>query len=510
VQTWYFSECPYPALPDPDTYDSIRVSLPNKNFDPAVGAGLYDMYLDLWQQADEQGLNVMTNEHHATATCIVPATPLMAAILARTTKKARILILGNPIANRRDPLRIAEEMAMIDVLSKGRLEVGFVRGVPFEVLPANSRPTGMHERMWEAHDLILKAWDEHEGPFSWEGTWHHRYVNIWPRPYQQPRPPVWVTGTSPSSIPPIAQRGHTMACFVTGWDVTKKLYDSYRETYTATNGVECPANRLAYGVQVFVGELAPVGRAPVATGPTAFLRRWLCLDTRFRRSSHGTGCRSFKQIKADGFAHHPYGPTARVPRNRDVINLLAIRRLGDYLDRARAARRFSSRLSIYNTEFGLQSNPPDPFVSTTLSRQAALINEKEEYAYRYSRLKSHSQYLMYDDPARPGPPAVKWSGFQTGLRFASGRAKPSFNAYRFPIVVKRRGRGVRIWGRVRPGSGRRYVRIQRRGGSYGPRLRTNWSGYFGKSIGRSGNFRFRAYDRDGKHIGTSRTAGPIG
>ncbi|MGI5129862.1 LLM class flavin-dependent oxidoreductase [Pseudonocardia sp. CA-107938] len=254
MQTWYFSECPYPALPDPDTYDSIRVSLPNKNFDPVVGAGLYDMYLDLWQQADEQGLNVMTNEHHATATCIVPATPLMAAILARTTKKARILILGNPIANRRDPLRIAEEMAMIDVLSKGRLEVGFVRGVPFEVLPANSRPTGMHERMWEAHDLILKAWDEHEGPFSWEGTWHHRYVNIWPRPYQQPRPPVWVTGTSPSSIPPIAQRGHTMACFVTGWDMTKKLYDSYRETYTATNGVECPADRLAYGVQVFVGE----------------------------------------------------------------------------------------------------------------------------------------------------------------------------------------------------------------------------------------------------------------
>jgi hypothetical protein len=264
------------------------------------------------------------------------------------------------------------------------------------------------------------------------------------------------------------------------------------------------------GVRVFVGELAPVGRAPRVTGPTAFLRRWLCLDTRFRRTSRGTGCRTFKQIKADGFAHHPYGPTSRVPRTLDVINLLAIRRLGYYLDRARAARRFSRRLSIYDTEFGLQSNPPDPFVSTTLSRQAALINEKEEYAYRYSRLKSHSQYLMYDDPARSGSLAVKWSGFQTGLRFASGGAKPSFNAYRFPIVVKRHGPGVRIWGRVRPGSGRRYVRIQRRGGSLGPRMRTNWSGYFGESFRRSGQFRFRAYDRDGKHIGTSRTAGPIG
>ena len=263
-------------------------------------------------------------------------------------------------------------------------------------------------------------------------------------------------------------------------------------------------------VRVFVGELAPVGRAPVAIGPKSFLRRWLCLNTRLRRTSSGSGCGSFKQIKADGFAHHPYGPTSRVPRTRDVINLLAIRTLGHYLDRARAARRFSRSLSIYNTEFGLQSNPPDRLVSTTLSRQAALINEKEEFAFRYSRLKSHSQYLMYDDPARPGPLSVKWSGFQTGLRFASGRAKPSFNAYRFPIVVKRRGRGVRIWGRVRPGSGRRSVRIQRRGGNFGPRIRTNSSGYFGKSFRASGNFRFAAYDQNAKQIGTSRTASPTG
>jgi alkanesulfonate monooxygenase SsuD/methylene tetrahydromethanopterin reductase-like flavin-dependent oxidoreductase (luciferase family) len=254
MKTWYFSECPYPALPDADTYDSIRVWLPNKHYDPKIGAGLYDMYLDLWQQADEHGLNVMTNEHHQTATCLVPAVPLMAAILARTTRNARILILGNPIANRRDPLRIAEEMALIDNLSKGRLDVGFVRGVPFEILPANSRPTGMYDRMWEAHDLILAAWQDHDGPFSWEGNWHYRYVNIWPRPYQQPRPPVWVTGTSPGSIPPIAERGHTMACFVTGWDITKALFDSYRKTWVATHGTPCPADRLAYGVQVYVAD----------------------------------------------------------------------------------------------------------------------------------------------------------------------------------------------------------------------------------------------------------------
>jgi hypothetical protein len=262
------------------------------------------------------------------------------------------------------------------------------------------------------------------------------------------------------------------------------------------------------GVRVFVGELAPVGRRPRAMGPTEFLRKWLCLDRRFKRTSRGSGCRKFKRIRADGFAHHPYGPTSRVPRKLDVINMLAIRRLGIYLDRARKARRFHKKLPIYNTEFGLQSNPPDRIVSTSPSRQAALINEKEEYAYRYSRLKSHSQYLMFDDPARPGPLSVKWSGFQTGLRFASGRRKPSYNAYRFPIVVKERRRGVYVWGRVRPGSGPRFVRLQRKGGSFGPRIRTNALGYFGVKRRASGRYRFKAYNVQGNVLGTSRTAQP--
>jgi hypothetical protein len=262
------------------------------------------------------------------------------------------------------------------------------------------------------------------------------------------------------------------------------------------------------GVRIFVGELAPVGRAPRAMGPKEFLRRWLCLNRRLRATPRGTGCRRFKRIKAHGFAHHPYGPTERVPRKRDVINMLAIRTLGSYLDRARRARRFSRKLPIYNTEFGLQSNPPDRIVSTSLSRQAALINEKEEYAYRYSRLKSHSQYLMLDDPARSGPLAEKWSGFQTGLRFASGKAKPSYNAYRFPIVVKKRRRGVYVWGRVRPGSGPRYVRLQRKGGSLGPRIRTDPRGYFGVRRRVSGRYRFRAYNAQGQLLGTSRTARP--
>ena len=118
-------------------------------------------------------MEIMLNEHHQTATCVDPAAPLVLAALARLTKKARLLILGNPIANRRQPVRVAEEMAMVDVLSRGRLEAGFVRGVPYEVLPANSNPVRMNERQWEALDLIIKAWTTHDGPFSHEGRFFH-------------------------------------------------------------------------------------------------------------------------------------------------------------------------------------------------------------------------------------------------------------------------------------------------------------------------------------------------
>jgi hypothetical protein len=260
--------------------------------------------------------------------------------------------------------------------------------------------------------------------------------------------------------------------------------------------------------RIFIGETAPVGRAPKAMGPKEFIRKWLCLNSRLRRTSAGS-CRSFKRIDADGYAHHPYGPTSRVPKTRDVINMLAIRELGRYLDRAAAARRIPRGLPIYNTEFGLQSNPPDRAVSTSPLRQAQLINEKEEYSFRYGRLKSYSQYLLFDDPPRKGPTNEKWSGFQTALRFTSGKKKPAYNAFKFPIVVKSRRRDVLIWGRVRPGTGSRYVRIQRKGGSLGPRIKTNSRGYFTKKFRRKASYRFRAYDSSGKLLGTSRTARPV-
>jgi alkanesulfonate monooxygenase SsuD/methylene tetrahydromethanopterin reductase-like flavin-dependent oxidoreductase (luciferase family) len=254
MKTWYFSENAYPYLPDESTYDSIRVTLPNGLIDPRKMADLYHRYLDEWQLAEEHGLNIMVNEHHATATNLNPSAAVVLGALARITKKARILILGNPIANRRDPVRVAEEMAMVDNYSRGRLEVGFVRGVPYEIAAGNSNPHNMADRMWEAHDLIKKAWTTRDGPFNWEGRYfNHRQVNVWPRPYQEPHPPIWFTGLSTNQMPKIAENGYVAATFLTGFKQTKTIFDSYRET-RAKLGLPMSLDRLAYAALVYVGE----------------------------------------------------------------------------------------------------------------------------------------------------------------------------------------------------------------------------------------------------------------
>ena len=262
MRAWHFSETAYHLLPPAEEYDSIRVSLPNRLYDPAQGADLYHRFLDEWLLAEDEGMDIMLNEHHQTATCVDPAAPLMLSILARQSHKARLLILGNPVSNRRQPVRVAEEMAMIDVISRGRLEAGFVRGVPYEISPANSNPVRMNEREWEAIDMIVKAWTHHDGPVSFEGRFfHHRSINIWPRPWQTPHPPIWISTTSPSGAAKVGTAGYTQATFLTGFDGTKAIFDAYRGAWKDAGRGEMPLDRLAYAAMVYVGETEAEAKA---------------------------------------------------------------------------------------------------------------------------------------------------------------------------------------------------------------------------------------------------------
>ena len=256
MEFYHFTEFAWPHLPPEDEFTSARLNLPSSVYDPEKGADLLNMCLDQHVLADELGLNCMVNEHHQTATCLNSSGVVPLSILARQTNKARILILGNPVANLADPIRCAEEMAMIDNISYGRLDCGFVRGVPYELFASNQNPTETSERLWESIGLIQKAWTTHDGPFNYEGKWlHKRQVNVWPRPYQQPHPPIWTTGGSDiAHACRTVSNGFTFAMFLTPVDKLAAMFKGVRN-WCRDQGLERPTDdKFAFMPLVAVGE----------------------------------------------------------------------------------------------------------------------------------------------------------------------------------------------------------------------------------------------------------------
>ena len=176
-------------------YPSPWVVLPNRFYDPSKGAPLYQEYLDQLVYAARVGFDgICVNEHHQTAYGMMPAPNLLASILIDRTRdlSTKIAVIGRALPIVSNPLTIAEEFAMLDNLSNGRLIAGFVRGIGCEYHSTMVNPIYSHERFHEAHDLIRRAWRETE-PFSFEGDhYEFMHVNTWPRCVQQPHPPIWI------------------------------------------------------------------------------------------------------------------------------------------------------------------------------------------------------------------------------------------------------------------------------------------------------------------------------
>jgi alkanesulfonate monooxygenase SsuD/methylene tetrahydromethanopterin reductase-like flavin-dependent oxidoreductase (luciferase family) len=141
----------------------------------------------------------------------------------------RILTLGTLVTVRDDPVRVAEEYATADVISKGRLEIGFVKSGATEMASGNANPMRIREREWEAIDLIEKALTSHDGPFSWEGKFFtHPHVNIWPRPWQQPRPDFWAATSDLPTCAELGRRGMVNTLLFGGYDKTRRAFDAYK------------------------------------------------------------------------------------------------------------------------------------------------------------------------------------------------------------------------------------------------------------------------------------------
>src|SRR5919197_1504229 len=165
--------------------------LERRHFDPEVAVRTYAEHLDAWEELDRLGYDgVGFNEHHTSPYGLMNSPNLLAASAAQRTKNLKLLIYGN-LLPLHEPLRLAEELAMLDCLSNGRIISGFARGIPREYQVHNVALAESRGRFEEAYDIILKAWAEEV--FSYQGKfWSYHDVAMWPRPVQRPHPPIWI------------------------------------------------------------------------------------------------------------------------------------------------------------------------------------------------------------------------------------------------------------------------------------------------------------------------------
>ena len=233
----------------------MDLGMSNASYDPKLGADLYNRYLDERVFAEEMGFDgLMLNEHHSTPFCMGGVMNLEAAILARITRRAKIVLLGNILPIWDDPLFLAEELAEIDMISRGRLVTGWVRGTGRESVAHNAVPPYNWERFQEAHDFIVEAWTK-PGPFRWEGEhYHYRYVNPWARPYQDPHPPIWIPGVmSRNTVAWAARHRYPYLMLATELQPTVESFAYYDEV-AAEAGFEAGTEHRGYLFKVHVDE----------------------------------------------------------------------------------------------------------------------------------------------------------------------------------------------------------------------------------------------------------------
>lgn len=192
-----------------------------------VARASYDHSIAMARRADYLGFDwVSVSEHHYAPYILTPNPCVMAAALSQVTSRAKIALLG-PLVPLVNPVRLAEEIAMLDQLSGGRVVVLFLRGTPNEHRTYDNDPAATRGMTQEGIDLIRKAWIEEE-PFAWSGE-HYRFNNIavWPRTVQEPHPPVYGSGNSEESVRFAAERGMGIAFSFAPVDVVAQQVSLY-------------------------------------------------------------------------------------------------------------------------------------------------------------------------------------------------------------------------------------------------------------------------------------------
>ena len=286
-------------------------------------------------------------------------------------------------------------------------------------------------------------------------------------------------GRSPAASPP---GGRSAAGEPGGWEVASA--DAYREmVYAAVPRVRRHAPRAL----VLIGGTAALGTSRPRTRndqipPLRFVRELACVDERLAPVRRGA-CADYRPLPGDGWAHHPYAPR-RPPHvghpAPDTAVLDDQGRLTGLLERLGAAGRTERRLGVWVTEFGYETDPPDPTQPVSPAEQARWMPEAEAIALADPRVRSFAQFLFRDLPARPGDtPRERWGDWQSGVELPDGTGKPLKRSLAYPLVARRGAPGrVAFWGRIRPGSGPRRVRVSAAGRPLGEAT-TEEDGTFG-------------------------------
>ena len=271
-----FHLMPYPALPT--DYDGPAwVTCPNAFFDPAVGTRVYNEYLDQLIAAEDLGFDgVCINEHHQNAYGIMPSPNLMASILARQTKRVKIAVVGNALPLYNPPTRVAEEFAMIDCISGGRLIAGMVVGGGPEYYSFGINPAHARELFNEAHDVILQAWTA-DGPTEFHGKHYNlKYLNTWPKPVQQPHPEIWIPGAGSLETMDFVARHHYAYMGIPYFHVSvfERTFGMMRDA-CEREGYTCDPRQLGWLEPIYVAETDEQARAQYEEHFWYFVKRLL-------------------------------------------------------------------------------------------------------------------------------------------------------------------------------------------------------------------------------------------
>lgn len=253
LQFYFMHFMPYPDVA-PDRPQGQWVDIPNSRFDPETGHKLYREYIDELVLGDRLGFDgLVVNEHHSTFYSLMPSCSIIAAALAVLTKRAKICVFGTPISLTY-PHRLAEEYAMLDVMSGGRLECAFPLGTGMEYWVNPINPSFARERFREGMEILMQAWTQ-PGPTRYDGKFHqYKYLNTFPLPYQKPHPKIYVVGSgTEETLNYAAEKGYGYSQVFTPIASQLKSFENYREI-TVRNGHKPDSESIIISAMVYVAE----------------------------------------------------------------------------------------------------------------------------------------------------------------------------------------------------------------------------------------------------------------